>query len=50
MKWVLLVIGLWIFLSLDFVISFDTITHALIHAVVGIVGTYYVYVNRKKLG
>ncbi len=49
MKWLLFIIALWVFLSLDFVISFDALTHILIHVIVGIIGTYYIYINRKKL-
>ena len=49
MKWILLIIALWIFLSVDFIISFDALTHMAIHAAVGIAGTYYIYRNRKKL-
>jgi hypothetical protein len=48
MKWLILVIALWAFLSVDFIISFDALTHMAIHAVIGVVGTYYIYKNRKK--
>ena len=49
MKWLLLVIALWILLAVDFVISFDELAHMAIHAVIGVVGTYYIYKNRKSL-
>lgn len=48
MKWILFIIALWIFLTLDFLISFDEVTHAIIHIIVGTIGSYFIYTNRKK--
>ena len=48
MKWILIVIALWILLSVDFIISFDEIMHVAVHAIIGIIGTFYIYKNRSK--
>jgi len=49
MKWIIIVIALWILLAVDFIVSFNEITHIAIHAVAGIIGTFYIYKNRSKL-
>ena len=48
MKWIIIAIALWILLAIDFIVSFDATTHMAIHAVVGIIGTFYIYKNRSK--
>jgi len=44
-KKILFIIILWILLSVDFLINFDTRMHMIFHIIIGIAGTYYIIKN-----
>ncbi|MBI4174694.1 MAG: hypothetical protein HY517_03540 [Candidatus Aenigmarchaeota archaeon] len=48
MLWIIAIILLWVFLSIDFMIDLDLITHVIFHIIIGMAGTYYIVKNKEK--
>jgi len=48
MLWIIAIILLWVFLSIDFLVNLDLMTHVIFHILVGFAGTYYIVKNKGK--
>ena len=50
MIWILAIVLIWLLLAVDFLINLDLATHIIFHIIIGLVGTYYIMKNRKRIG